>query len=262
LAVRVPAHGRRPARALRRATRDRGAHGLCRNRRGWRPGARHRSPLRGHRLRRAGAAARRGARVHGDLGGARRGRLRRVRLGNSRGRRSPRRLAQRPPHASHALAQLGGRKRPDDGRRRARIRLRLRRLRGVLRAAGSGSDLGWPGTTSGGPRFRPRGGGDRVRETGAHAAPARGARRRGVSDPSRRLNRDFAVLRGRGALRRHAHRPRLPLRRCRGRAAGRTGGGRLDLDARYHVAAALDRELLGTVLKAQERAEPPPEPRS
>ena len=36
----------------------------------------------------------------------------------------------------------------------------------------------------------------------------------------------------------------------------------LDLDARYHVAAALDRELLGTVLKAQERAEPPPEPRS
>ena len=32
----------------------------------------------------------------------------------------------------------------------------------------------------------------------------------------------------------------------------------LDLDARYHVAAALDRELLADVLKAQERAEPPP----
>ncbi len=31
----------------------------------------------------------------------------------------------------------------------------------------------------------------------------------------------------------------------------------LDLDARYHVAAALDRELLASVLKAQERAEPP-----
>lgn len=36
----------------------------------------------------------------------------------------------------------------------------------------------------------------------------------------------------------------------------------LDLDARYHVAAALDRELLATVLKAQERADPPPEPGS
>jgi myo-inositol-1(or 4)-monophosphatase len=36
---------------------------------------------------------------------------------------------------------------------------------------------------------------------------------------------------------------------------------RLDLDARYHVAAALDRELLATVLEAQERAEPP-EPRA
>ena len=34
----------------------------------------------------------------------------------------------------------------------------------------------------------------------------------------------------------------------------------LDLNARYHVAAALDRELLAPVLKAQERAEPPPEP--
>jgi myo-inositol-1(or 4)-monophosphatase len=32
----------------------------------------------------------------------------------------------------------------------------------------------------------------------------------------------------------------------------------LDLDARYHVAAALDRELLATVLEAQERAEPAP----
>ena len=31
----------------------------------------------------------------------------------------------------------------------------------------------------------------------------------------------------------------------------------LDLDARYHVAAALNRELLATVLEAQERAEPP-----
>jgi myo-inositol-1(or 4)-monophosphatase len=37
---------------------------------------------------------------------------------------------------------------------------------------------------------------------------------------------------------------------------------RLDLDARYHVAAALDRELLATVLSAQERAEPPREPGS
>jgi myo-inositol-1(or 4)-monophosphatase len=34
----------------------------------------------------------------------------------------------------------------------------------------------------------------------------------------------------------------------------------LDLDARYHVAAALDRELLAAVLEAQERAEPLPEP--
>jgi len=33
----------------------------------------------------------------------------------------------------------------------------------------------------------------------------------------------------------------------------------LDLDSRYHVAAALDRELLRTALNAQERAEPPPE---
>jgi myo-inositol-1(or 4)-monophosphatase len=34
----------------------------------------------------------------------------------------------------------------------------------------------------------------------------------------------------------------------------------LDLDARFHVAAALDRDLLATVLEAQERAEPPPGP--
>jgi myo-inositol-1(or 4)-monophosphatase len=33
----------------------------------------------------------------------------------------------------------------------------------------------------------------------------------------------------------------------------------LDLDARYHVAAALDRAVLETVLEAQERAEPAPE---
>jgi len=38
--------------------------------------------------------------------------------------------------------------------------------------------------------------------------------------------------------------------------AGDGLGVSLDLDARYHVAAALDRELLGTVLEAQERAEP------
>jgi len=34
----------------------------------------------------------------------------------------------------------------------------------------------------------------------------------------------------------------------------------LDLDARFHVAAALDGELLATVLEAQERAEPPEPP--
>jgi fructose-1,6-bisphosphatase/inositol monophosphatase family enzyme len=34
----------------------------------------------------------------------------------------------------------------------------------------------------------------------------------------------------------------------------------LDLDLRYHVAAALDGELLATVLEAQENAEPPAEP--
>jgi myo-inositol-1(or 4)-monophosphatase len=33
----------------------------------------------------------------------------------------------------------------------------------------------------------------------------------------------------------------------------------LDLDARYHVAAALDEEMLATVLAAQEFAEPPPD---
>jgi myo-inositol-1(or 4)-monophosphatase len=33
----------------------------------------------------------------------------------------------------------------------------------------------------------------------------------------------------------------------------------LDLDARYHVAAALDGEILATVLEAQEAAEPPPD---
>jgi myo-inositol-1(or 4)-monophosphatase len=40
------------------------------------------------------------------------------------------------------------------------------------------------------------------------------------------------------------------------------GGGLevgLDLEARYHVAAALDRRLLETVLEAQRQAEPPPE---
>jgi myo-inositol-1(or 4)-monophosphatase len=35
----------------------------------------------------------------------------------------------------------------------------------------------------------------------------------------------------------------------------------LDLDLRYHVAAALDRDLLAAVLEAQKRAEAPPEPR-
>ena len=47
-----------------------------------------------------------------------------------------------------------------------------------------------------------------------------------------------------------------------GAAVAFAGGGldvSLDLDARYHVAAALDRELLATVLEAQERAEPAPE---
>jgi len=34
----------------------------------------------------------------------------------------------------------------------------------------------------------------------------------------------------------------------------------LGLDARYHVAAALDEEMLATVLEAQEAAEPPPDP--
>jgi myo-inositol-1(or 4)-monophosphatase len=34
----------------------------------------------------------------------------------------------------------------------------------------------------------------------------------------------------------------------------------LGLDARYHVAAALDGEMLATVLEAQEAAEPPPDP--
>jgi myo-inositol-1(or 4)-monophosphatase len=40
--------------------------------------------------------------------------------------------------------------------------------------------------------------------------------------------------------------------------AGRGLDASLELDARYHVAAALDRELLGTVLEAQERAEAAP----
>ena len=111
LAVGVPAHGRRPARAVRRAAGDRRAHGLCRDRRGRRPHARDRPRLRGHRLRGAGAASRRGARVHGDLRGAGRGRLRRPRVGPSRDRRSPRRLAERAPHASHPLAQLRRRRR-------------------------------------------------------------------------------------------------------------------------------------------------------
>jgi myo-inositol-1(or 4)-monophosphatase len=43
------------------------------------------------------------------------------------------------------------------------------------------------------------------------------------------------------------------------------GGGldvSLDLDARYHVAAGLDADMLATVLDAQKVAEPPPEPGS
>jgi myo-inositol-1(or 4)-monophosphatase len=39
-------------------------------------------------------------------------------------------------------------------------------------------------------------------------------------------------------------------------------GASLDLDARFHVAAALDHDLLATVLEAQERAEPAAEARS
>jgi myo-inositol-1(or 4)-monophosphatase len=44
--------------------------------------------------------------------------------------------------------------------------------------------------------------------------------------------------------------------------AGKGLGVGLDLEARYHVAAALDRELLDTVLAVQEHAEPPEEPSS
>jgi myo-inositol-1(or 4)-monophosphatase len=72
-----------------------------------------------------------------------------------------------------------------------------------------------------------------------------------------------AMLTGRAARSVDAAAGQLIAREAGGQVAF-AGSGldvSLDLEARYHVAAALDGEMLATVLEAQEAAEPPPEAR-
>ena len=59
----------------------------------------------------------------------------------------------------------------DDGRRRARLRVRLRRRRGVLRAPRPGGDARRPELRAARPRLRPRGRGDRVARSPSARCP-------------------------------------------------------------------------------------------
>ena len=154
--------------AVRADARPRGPHRVRGGGRGRRPQPRHRPPLRGRGLRRAGAAGRGRGLVRRDLRGARRGRLRRRRAGAGRDR-PDRRLAQRPPHAALAQPQHRRRLGPLDGRRRVRLRLRLRRRRGVRREPGEGATL--DGRPDRGRRRRREAGAARGR-VGRAGAPA------------------------------------------------------------------------------------------
>ena len=111
----APSASRRPARAARAAT------ARC-----------HRPGGRGRRLRRARRAPRRGRALLRGVRGARRRRLRRRR--RARRHRPDRRLDERQARAAAPRALDRRRRRPDDGRRRLRLRLRPRARRGVGRA--------------------------------------------------------------------------------------------------------------------------------
>ena len=145
-----------------------------------------------------------------------------------RDRRSARRLAERAPHASLALAQHRDRLRPDDGGRRVGLRLRLRRRRGVLRrAAARGRPLDGTRAARRGPGLRPRGGRDRVGQ--ARADRCRCSRRSTARPTGSAPIGSIAIsplLRRRRPVRRHADRPCLPLRRRGRRPADRPRGGR------------------------------------
>ena len=132
-----------------------------------------RPPLRGRRLRRARDAGRAGRLLRRRLRGARRGRVRRRRRGPGRDR-PDRRLAQRPPHDPLAQPQHRRRLRRLDGRRRVRLRPRLRRRRGVRRPPRRGRAARRP-RRPGRRRGREAGGGrPRVGRAGVVAAgPAR-----------------------------------------------------------------------------------------
>ena len=106
--------------------------GTARQRR--RPHARDRPDAEQLVFDRARRASRRGLPVPALLRGARRGRLRRPR--RARDHRSDRRLAERQARHLPLRAVDRGRRRRDDGRRRVRIRARLRPVRAVVGAAG------------------------------------------------------------------------------------------------------------------------------
>ena len=131
---------RRAAESLQRCSttsrppRARGRDGHARQRR--RPDAGDRRGRRGARVRRARRLHRRGLPVPRDLRGARRGRLRR--RCRPRGHRPDRRLAERQAQAAALRAVDRRRRRTDDGRRRVRLRPRLRRRRGVVGEARRG----------------------------------------------------------------------------------------------------------------------------
>ena len=95
--------------------------------------------VRGRCLRRAREASRRlGRGLRRDLRRARRGGVRRPGVRLARRDRPDRRLDERAPHDPLALPERRDRIGPFDGRRRARLRLRVRRARGVHRQARRG----------------------------------------------------------------------------------------------------------------------------
>ena len=133
------------------------------------------------------------------------------------GDRSDRRLAQRPPHAAHARAQPRGGVGGLDGAGRVRVRVRLRRRRGVRRPPRRGRRARRAAAAGGGARLRPRARRPRGGEAGADPAPARRAGRQGVSRAGGGVDRDLALLRRGGPLRRHDRGAQLPLGRRRSR---------------------------------------------
>ena len=169
--VRCDAASRRgPSRPLRRRADHRGPDGLRGGRRGRRPRARPRPPCRGRGLRRAREASRRlGRGLRRDLRRARRGGVRRPGFQVARRGRPDRRLDERAPHDPLAFPERRDRVGAFDGRRPARLRLRVRRPRGVHRQARRGRLARRP-------------------KARARRATATGSRSSGSSPPTRRAS--------------------------------------------------------------------------